>query len=222
MLNNSELAASATDPQLVQAARLGDLNAFDELIRRHRQRCVSLAASILRDIGEAEEETQNACWKAFKHLDQFQGDAEFSSWLSRIVKNQCLMLIRSRRGVQFVHLDERRPTDGNEPIQLPSADVSPEIEIGSREVSQVLQSEIRCIPRLLRNVLVLRDLQGLPMSDLAAQLGITITAAKSRLIRARVELRHRMKRHCGKTGPWTLVTTENVAPSRAICSSQRS
>jgi RNA polymerase sigma-70 factor, ECF subfamily len=220
MQTHSELIV--TDSQLVDAARLGDRSAFGELIRRHRQRCVSLAVSILRDLGEAEEETQSACWKAFEHLGQFHGDAEFSSWLSRIVKNQCLMLLRSRRGVQFVHLDERRPTDGNEPVQLTSPGIDPEVEFGSREIWQVLQAEIGCIPILLRNVLVLRDVQGLPISALAEQLGITETAAKSRLVRARIELRHRMQRHCGKAGAWSLIRGGKPAFSRALHSSERS
>src|SRR6476659_9344280 len=103
------------DLQFVTLAKQGDREAFDELIRRHRSRCVNLAASILRNRGEAEEETQNACWKAFKHIDQFQGEAEFSTWLLRIVQNQCLMLLRQRRQAQFVQLDDRSPEGGNEP-----------------------------------------------------------------------------------------------------------
>jgi RNA polymerase sigma-70 factor, ECF subfamily len=216
MHRQSEPVAVITDSQLVEASRLGNRAAFGELIRRHRQCCVSLAASILRDLGEAEEETQNACWKAFEHLDQFHGNAEFSSWLCRIVKNQCLMLLRRRRGVQFVRLDERRPTDGNEPVQLASPDVDPEIELGRREVWQALEKEIRCIPTLLRDVLVLREVQGMPMSDLADQLGITVTAAKSRLVRARIELRCRMMRHCGKSGMWSLAGRGDSGSLRAF------
>jgi RNA polymerase sigma-70 factor (ECF subfamily) len=216
MQTYSEPIPTITDPQLVEAARLGNLNAFGELIGRYRQRCVSLAASILRDSGEAEEEAQNACWKAFEHLDQFQGDAEFSSWLFRIVKNQCLMLIRRRRGMQFISLDGRRPDDGHEPMQLSSTDRDPEGELGRQEVSQVLRMEIRRIPPLLRNVLLLRDVEQLPMPELAEQLGITVTAAKSRLLRARIELRQRMKRHCGKTGSCTLIREANHTSVRAF------
>ncbi len=216
MQNWLDQFTTVSDLQLVEAARLGNHNAFGELVRRHRQRCVSLAASILRDHGEAEEEAQNACWKAFEHLDQFQGDAEFSTWLLRIVKNQCLMLIRRRRGVQFVRLDDRRPEDGSEPMQLRSGGADPEGELGSREVTQVLQTEIRRIPPLLRNVLLLRDVQQLPMPELAEQLGITVTAAKSRLLRARIELRQRMKRHCGKTGAWSLMTESRQQTARAF------
>src|SRR5258705_9133716 len=97
--------AELTDAQLVGLAKQGDRDAFGELIHRHRRRCANLATSILRHWGEAEEETQNACWKAFEHIDQFQGQAQFSTWLMRIVENQCLMLIRLRGRANFVHLD---------------------------------------------------------------------------------------------------------------------
>jgi RNA polymerase sigma-70 factor (ECF subfamily) len=204
------------DAQLVGLAKQGDRDAFGELIERHRRRCANLATAILRHRGEAEEETQNACWKAFKHIDQFHGEAEFSTWLLRIVENQCLMLIRQRRLAQFVHLDDVEPERGNAPVQLPAPDADPEGELGKREVLKVLQSEIRGIPPLLRTVLVLRDVEELPVTDLAAKLGITVAAVKSRLLRARAELRRRMLRHCTRTGPWTLMTSVAVPAERVF------
>jgi RNA polymerase sigma-70 factor (ECF subfamily) len=212
MQNCAYQIGSLSDPELVDAARMDDRDAFGELVRRHHQMCVNLAASILRDRGEAEEETQNACWKAFKHLDQFHGEAEFSAWLFQIVENQCLMLIRRRRRVQFVRLDDHFPDRGNESLQLPAAGVDPEGQLGSLEIRQVLHMEIRRIPPLLRNVIMMRDVRQMPMSDLAAQLGITVAAAKSRLLRARIELRHRMLRHCGRTGIWTLMARVAAPP----------
>ncbi|HEY6341148.1 MAG TPA: sigma-70 family RNA polymerase sigma factor [Bryobacteraceae bacterium] len=216
MKNYSELVAVLTDVQLLEAARQGEQDAFGELVRRHYPRCINVATSILRDPGEAEEEAQNACWKAFEHLDQFQGEAEFSSWLLRIVKNQCLMLIRRRRGVQLVRLDDRAPEDGSMSIQLPSAEVDPEGEFGSEEVRQLLHTELRRIPPLFRNVILLRDVQQLSITDVAEQLGITVAAAKSRLLRARGELRQRMMRHCGKTGAWSLMTANAAPPDRVF------
>jgi RNA polymerase sigma-70 factor (ECF subfamily) len=212
----SERVPSLTDVQLVDIAKKGDREAFDELIRRHRNRCVNLAAFILRDRGEAEEEAQNACWKAFQHIAEFHGDAEFSTWLLRIVENQCLMLIRQKRRVQFVRLDDRNPEHRNEPVQLPTPDADPEGEFGHREVLRALQTEIRRVPPLLRNVLLLRDVQELPMSELAVRLGITVAAAKSRLLRARLELRRRMLQHCSRTGAWTLMTRMAAPPERVF------
>ena len=209
--NNSKL----TDHQLVGLARQGDRDAFGELIHRHRRRCANLATSILHHRGEAEEETQNACWKAFQHIDQFNGDAQFSTWLLRIVENQCLMLIRRRRLAQFVHLDDLDP-DRGAPTQLPTPDADPEGSLGKQEVLQVLQAEIRSIPPLLRRVLVMRDVEEMPVNDLAAVLGITVAAVKSRLLRARSELRRRMLRHCTRTGPWALMTSVAAPAGRVF------
>jgi RNA polymerase sigma-70 factor (ECF subfamily) len=206
MLKCPEPIDSLRDQQLVAAARQGDQDAFGELVRRHYKRSLNLATSILRDHGEAEEETQNACWKAFVHLDQFHGEVEFSSWLFRIVRNQCLMVIRRRRGAQIVYLDNRGSNDTSEPIQLPSADLDPEGQFGTSEIMQVLRMEIGRIPPFLRTVIILRDVRQLPIPDLAAQLGITVAAAKSRLLRARVELRKRMERHCARSGARSLMS----------------
>jgi RNA polymerase sigma-70 factor (ECF subfamily) len=197
-------------------AKQGDRDAFGELIRRHRRRCVNLATAILRQRSEAEEETQNACWKAYQHIDQFHGEAEFSTWLLRIVENQCLMVIRQWRRAQFVHLDDCDPERGNQPTQLPAPGADPEGELGGREVLQALKTEIRRIPPLLRQVMVLHDIEELPVGELAARLGITVAAAKSRLLRARTELRQRMLRHCTRTGPWALMTLVAAPPERVF------
>jgi len=207
-----------TDLQLVANAKAGDRDAFGELIRRHWSRCVNVATFILRNRGEAEEETQNACWKAFVHIAGFHGEAEFSTWLLRIVENQCLMLIRQRRRAQFVHLDDHGPENRNESLQLPASNADPESEFGSREIRQVLQDEIRGIPPLLRNVLLMRDVEELSMSDLAVQLGITAAAAKSRLLRARLELRQRMLRHSThKWGPSVRYSSKSLRQMSAAC-----
>jgi len=215
MISECRNITKLIDAQLVGMAKQGDRDAFGELIQRHRRRCANLATSILRHGGEAEEETQNACWKAFRHIDQFHGEAEFSTWLLRIVENQCLMLIRRRRLAQFIHLDDLNSERGSGPIQLPAPDADPEGALGKREVLQALQTEIRGIPPLLRNVLVMRDVEEMPLIDLAARLGITVAAVKSRLLRARAELRRRMLRHCTPAGASTLLTDVAV-PARRV------
>lgn len=85
------------DGELVIAAQAGDRDAFTELVRRHQGTCMKLALSVLREREDAEDEVQNALFKAYEHLGQFQRDAKFSTWLSRIVLNQCLMRLRQTR-----------------------------------------------------------------------------------------------------------------------------
>ena len=185
------------DADLVQLSLNGDRGAFGELIQRHWRKCVDVACYFLRNRDDAEDQAQNAVMRAFEHLNQYHGDAEFSTWLARIVANQCLMLMRVRRRARFVYIDE--PVSGQKtvPFQLPSGDPDPEGELAYSQLTEVLRSEVGRIPRLMRNVMVLRDIEGLPMSDVAGQLGITVSAAKSRLVRARTELRSRMSKHCG-------------------------
>ena len=191
----STTASSLSDQELVQLARDGDQDAFGELMRRHRPKCVDLATLFLRNRGDAEDEVQNAFSKAYAHLDQYHGEAEFATWLARIVSNQCLMLLRVRRRTKFVYLDDTLRTHDAPPVELPACGPDPEGEFAFSQMTSVLRTEIRRIPPMLRNVMLLRDIQELPMTDVADQLGITVPAAKSRLLRARTELRSRLMRH---------------------------
>ena len=197
-------SAAFTDERLVDLAKGGDNDAFAELIERHRNTCLRLALSIVRNEEDAEDEVQNASWKAFDHLSQFQREAKFSTWLSRIVVNQCLMRLRKDRRARFLYLDEGLANEEVETLELPSRDATPEAGLAQGELKQVLKLEIARIPPLLRDVFLLRDVEELPMSDVASQLGISIAAAKSRLLRARLELRERMRKHCGQLGAASL------------------
>jgi len=206
--------SECSDADLVESARQGDKQAFGELVKRHHHLCVGLASGILRDRGDAEDEAQNAYWNAFQHLHQFQGEAEFSTWLARIVVNQCLMFIRAKRRARFLHLDAGVPGQSSGTIDLPSWRLDPEGEVGSRQVREVLEREIQCIPALLRNVVLLNDVQELPIAEVAKRLGISVSAAKSRLLRARIELRRRVLRHCGASGHLSLTTRGTAPPER--------
>lgn len=194
----------ATDDELVLRAQEGDGEAFSELVRRHRSACTKLAYSILRDRQDAEDEVQNAMWKAFEHIRQFQRDAKLTTWLTRIVVNQCLMRLRKARRARFVYIDDTAIGDAVGTLELRDTRKGPDHDLGRREIARVLQGEIRRIPPLLRNVFLLRDMQQMPMPDVAAQLGISVAAAKSRLLRARLELRLRMEKHLSRLGPATL------------------
>lgn len=192
------------DEQLVALAQSGDNAAFSELVERHQATCRRMALSILRDRSDAEDEVQNALWKAYEHLAQFQRDAKFSTWLSRIVVNQCLMRLRKDRRARFLYLDDVVVGDAPATLELPATAETPEEALAQSEIGAVLGREIRRIPPMLRDVFMLRDVEELPMDAVASRLGISIAAAKSRLLRARLELRGRMERHCGRLGFATL------------------
>jgi RNA polymerase sigma-70 factor (ECF subfamily) len=195
-----------TDPRevlLLQLSRQGDTEAFGELIQRHYSTCLKRAVSMMRNRSDAEDEVQNTCWKAFHRLEQFRGEGSFSAWLSRIVENQCLMRIRVERQLHFVYLDES--TESKVKLELVGQTLSPEDELGDQQMEALLRREISRLPPLLRNVMLLRDVQELPMRVVADRLGLSVPAAKSRLMRARAELRLRLTKHCGRRGEATLM-----------------
>jgi RNA polymerase sigma-70 factor (ECF subfamily) len=208
MQNNGHntLVEPVSDEALVGLARSGDHDAFAELTRRHYDSSLKLALYLLRNREEAEDEVQNAYTKAFQNIHLFREEAKFSTWITRIVLNCCLMRMRQAKRVRLRAIEDTMPgEDTLVTLQLVDERPSPEANLGRSEVLSRLQTELRRIPPLLRHVLVLRDINELSMPEVAERLGISVPAAKSRLLRARQELRNRMEKHCGRLGPATLV-----------------
>lgn len=205
-MQKREMFCEMTDDHLVICCQKGQEEAFAELVNRHQLPAMKLALSILHDTLDAEDEVQNAFWKAYKHIGQFQGDSKFSTWLTRIVVNQCLMRLRQARRAKFYYLDDIQAGDGGAAtLELEDKGKSPEQTLGQTEIAKVLHREIQRIPPLLRHVFLLRDVEEQPMPEVASRLGISVAAAKSRLLRARAELRNRLERHQGEMGPAMLM-----------------
>ena len=204
-MQNEVMFCDLTDDHLVICCQKGQEEAFAELMTRHQLPAMKLALSILQDTLDAEDEVQNAFWKAYKHIGQFQRDSKFSTWLTRIVVNQCLMSLRQARRAKFYYLDEIQAGDGVTALELEDKGKSPEQTFGQTEIAKVLRGEIQRIPPLLRHVFLLRDVEEQPMPEVASRLGISVAAAKSRLLRARAELRNRMEHHKGAMGPAMLM-----------------
>ena len=205
--NRRQAFQGVADEALVDMAQSGNDQAFAELVERHQNSCLKLALSILRDKPDAEDEVQNACWKAFQHLAQFNREAKFSTWLTRIVVNQCLMRLRQAKRAKLFYMDDVQVGEDVVTLELRDTGLNPEQTLGKSEVANVIHQEIDRIPPLLRKVFLLRDVQQLSMHDVAAQLGISIAAAKSRLLRARIELRTRMSKHQSTLGAASLMTS---------------
>jgi RNA polymerase sigma-70 factor (ECF subfamily) len=195
-----------TDDALVERCREGEDRAFDELMKRYQSPVLKVALSIMRDKQDAEDEVQNAFWKAYEHIGQFNRAAKFSTWLTRIVVNQCLMHLRKDRRAKFTYIDETLTNEDRLTFEVPDARYSPEETLGQMQIGAVLEAEIRRTPPLLRNVFLLREVEQRPMTEVAEILGISVAAAKSRLLRARAELRTRMRKHYGVVGPAILMS----------------
>ena len=202
------------DNKLVELARQGDNDAFGKLVSRHYRRCIDLANLFVRNYWDAEDQVQIACSKAHARLHQFHGDAEFVTWLSRIVSNECLMFMRARRRARFVYLDEASPEPDAPPLELAARGPDPEGEFAVNELKQALRTEIRHVPPLLRKLILLRDLEELPMAEVAEELEISIPAAKSRLLRGRTELRVRMTEKYQNIGSQSPLSNSAVPLSR--------
>ena len=200
---------------LLDRARNGDNDAFGELVRTHYRRCLDLAKLIVRNHWDAEDQVQTACSKAHAHLDQYHGNAEFVNWLLRIVTNECLMFLRERRRARFVYIDDKRRDSEMPPQELPACDPDPEGALALNELKQILITEIRHVPPRLRHVIMLRDIQGLPMKEVAQELEINVPAAKSRLLRGRTELRLRLKQRCSNMGPFSALS-QSAAPLHRV------
>jgi len=204
-----------SDVELVAQVRAGAQEAFGELVKRHYRTCVNIATYMLNDRAEALDEVQKACWKAFIHLDQYQGEAGFITWIGRIVENQCRMALRDRKRVSFLHIDADINTEARPVFELRARGTDPEEEAISRDLRVMLRREMHRIPRSLRDVLLLRDVHELPILDVAERLNLTVPATKSRLLRARAELKARV---LGQSGDgWhnrTVLTLQK--PSRRL------
>ena len=195
------------DTELVELAKSGDKEAFGELLERTMPYSVKLAYSILHDREEAEDQVQAASFKAWQHVGNFHEQARFSTWFTRIVVNQCLMRLRKQKRQPVVAL-EQRISDDEKPFMREPVDTrnTPEDALGKEQLLAILRAEINHIPPLLRTALTMRDIEGKGLPEVAQQLGISVPAVKSRLLRARGELRERLKKHCGIRGLATLIS----------------
>jgi RNA polymerase sigma-70 factor (ECF subfamily) len=195
--------AKTEDPietELVKRSKNGDPAAFEELTKRARPLCQTVARSILGDEAEAEDQVQNALLKAWRGIQLFRHDASFGSWVCRIVTNECLMLVRRRNRFPHMSIDESSGREEWTPSTFRDKTSDPEELAASDEVREMLSRELRCVPKIFQTVLVMFEVRNMPIDEIAAQLGISTSAAKSRLVRARRALRDRVQVHTGRIG----------------------
>jgi RNA polymerase sigma-70 factor (ECF subfamily) len=185
----------APDEELVRQAQGGDNRAFDELVRRYRDKVYRLAYKILRHEEDAAEALQDAFLSAYRGLGKFKIESTFSTWLYRIATNASLMKYRKRRD-HHVSLEQSQSADEDaETLQLPDWTHQPLNELLDAETREVMEHGIQRLPEELRTVFVLRDIEELSNSEVAEILNLTVAAVKSRLHRARIALRDRLNRY---------------------------
>jgi RNA polymerase sigma-70 factor (ECF subfamily) len=178
---------------LVRRAKKGDLEAFSELVNRYDRNIFRIAQHITHNQEDAEDVVQDAFLKAYRNLGQFQGNSKFYTWLVRIAVNEALMKLRKRRSDKTVSLDEDVETeDGSMPREVADWSPNPEQLYGQSELGDILKKAVQGLPAGFRTVFVLRDVEGLSTEETAEMLGLSVPAVKSRLLRARLQLRERL------------------------------
>src|SRR6185437_8346512 len=189
------------DVALVERVRSGDISAYDELVRKYERQLFRIAQHITQNREDAEDVMQDAFLKAYEKLDQFQGNSKFYTWLVRIAVNESLMRLRKRRTGKMVSIDEDVQTDeGSMPRDLADWSPDPESLYGQSEMGEILKKVIQGLPQGFRVVFVLRDVEGLSTEETAETLGLSVPAVKSRLLRARLQLRERLAKYFKKNG----------------------
>jgi RNA polymerase sigma-70 factor (ECF subfamily) len=191
-MTRTKPSISTAEPSLIAAARRGDETAIRGLIQANNQRLFRVARAVLHNDGEAEDVVQAAYVKAFTNLDGFKGEAQFSTWLTRIALNEALGRRRRQRPtVDLEALEAARVPGGAELIAFPgiAPPESPEAELGRTEMKALLEELVDHLPPDFRIVFVLREVEELSTEETADYLSIKPETVKTRLFRARKLLR---------------------------------
>ncbi len=186
---------------LVALSRGRDARAYSELVRRYEGKIFRLAQHITQNREDAEDVLQETFMRAYEHLDQFQGASKFYTWIVRIAVNQALMKLRRRKSDKSVSLDETIDTGEDTVVrEIAAWDEDPEQRFSREELHGLLDSAVQSLDPLYRSVFVLRDIDDLSTEETAEALGLSVPAVKSRLLRARLQLREKLTRFFKRKG----------------------
>lgn len=174
------------DAHLVDRVRRGDPRAFEELVIAYQHRVFGVALRMLRNRAEAEEVAQEVFLRVHRALDDFRGEAKLSTWLYAIASRLCLNRLASG--------ERRMAREGEEVLDRLAADADPAAHVERGELEAALQRAIDELPEERRIVVVLRDLEGLAYEEIAAALELPLNTVRSRLHRARMDLKEKLER----------------------------
>ena len=195
MADNRARSADSTladDGALVARIVRGDRVAFQELMRQHNTALFRAARAIVRDDADAEDVLQEAYLSAYRHLPEFRGEARLSTWLTRIVINQELGRLRSRRRDNVVALLDDRPPGSTESMEQAMDDdprTSPEGGAMRAELRRLLETKIDALPLAFRTAFILREVEEMTIEEAAECLAIPAATVRTRVFRARAMLR---------------------------------
>lgn len=201
LVSTSTIAPAFDETSLVAKAKAGDPAAFAELVTHYDRRVFRMAKQITQNDEDAEDVLQETFLKAYSHLDDFQGNSKFYTWLVRIAVNEALMKLRKRRSDKTVPLDD--PIDTGEDVvarEIAVWDENPEDTYSREELGKILDDAVQGLKPAYRTVFILRDIEEMSIEETADALNLSISAVKSRLLRARLQLRERLTRQFKRKG----------------------
>jgi RNA polymerase sigma-70 factor, ECF subfamily len=195
------MAGAIDDVTLVHASKTGDIAAFEELVKRYDSKLLRIAQHVTHNREDAQDAVQEAFLKAFQKLEQFRENSKFSTWLVRIAINQSLMRLRKQHRKSEVAINQGFQTE-EEVLSPEITDWAPNPEERCRasEIRQILIKTLRKLRPNLSVVFVLRDIEGLSTEETASALNLSQAAVKTRLLRARLQLREELSKYFRRTG----------------------
>lgn len=179
------------ESELIRRILAGERELYYNLIAPYQRMAYVSAFSVLRNEADAEDCAQEAILKALRHLAEFRGESKFGSWLVRITLNEAKMKLRKLRPGQYESLDEGPDSEDGEYVPQTLSDWReiPSETLERKEVREVLQSSVQKLPEIYREVFVLRDVQNQDIATTAQILGVSEAVVKTRLLRARLQMR---------------------------------
>jgi RNA polymerase sigma-70 factor, ECF subfamily len=188
-------SAASKDVELIKAFQAGKKAAFDELVLSHKDKVFNLCYWFVGDYQDANDLAQDVFFKAFKALKHFRFESAFSTWIYRIAVNTCKNRLKSfqyRLKKKFVHLDNTEAMS-NPGVEIADESSSPEIELDKKERMRLIKAAINSLPPNKKAVVVLRDIEGLSYEKISTITKFNLGTVKSKLARARQDLREMLK-----------------------------
>ena len=181
------------DLALVHATKSGDIDAFEQLVKRYDRRLLRIAQNLTHNREDAEDAVQEAFLKAFQHIEQFRENSKFSTWLIRIALNESFLKLRKQRLTSAILSDNSVDgEDGDFPMDVADWAPNPEDLYKETELREILRKSLKELRPALSVVFVLQDMEGFSLEETAEMLNLTLTAVKARSRRARLQLREQL------------------------------
>ena len=195
--------AADEDACMIEAVKSGETGAFEAIVKRYDRKLLRIAQQITHSIEDAQEVVQETFFKAYRKLGELRGDAKFSTWLFRIAVNQSLMRVRKQRSKQTaaecsINVEE----EGKAPIDFSDWRPNPEEEYQTSELRELLTGALQALRPTLRIAFILHDIEGHSLQEAAETMGISLAAAKTRSLRARLQLREQLSVYFKQKVDW--------------------